>query len=166
MIWRRLSISPAPRQPGWRRTARVRRVLAAYLCSGAELCSLPAADELPGDGGRLTMTLIDLGDVGEAAKLAAAPVDLPRLRRLALAVLAVAGLLALAGSAAPAPSLVRPLWTAVFRTSDTMALDGRMVYLNRASPAGPSAVSAYDLPTGHLRWSTPTGAAVADYGVR
>jgi outer membrane protein assembly factor BamB len=81
-------------------------------------------------------------------------------------VLAVAGLLALAGSAPPAPSLVRPLWTAAFRPGDTMALDGRTVYLNRPSPAGPPAVTAYDLHTGKLRWSTPTGAAVADYGVR
>jgi outer membrane protein assembly factor BamB len=113
------------------------------------------------------MTLIDLGDVaGAVAEPAAAPVDLRRLRRLAPAVLAVAGLLALAGSAAPAPSLVRPLWTAAFRPSDTMAFEGRTVYLNRTSPAGPAAVTAYDLPTGELRWTTPTGAAVADQGVR
>jgi outer membrane protein assembly factor BamB len=47
-----------------------------------------------------------------------------------------------------------------------MALDGRTVYLNRTSPAGPPTVAAYDLPTGELRWSTSTGAAVAAYGVR
>jgi len=113
------------------------------------------------------MTLIDLGDVaGAAAEPAATPVDLPRLRRLALAVLAVAGLLASAASAPPAPALVRPLWAAAFRPGDTMALDGRTVYLNRTGPAGPPAVTAYDLHTGRLRWSTPIGAAVAGNGVR
>lgn len=112
------------------------------------------------------MTLIDLGDVAEAvAEPAAAPVDLPRLRRLALAVLAVTGLLAPAASAPPAPVLVRSLWAATFRPGDAMALDGRTVYLNRTVLAGPPTVTAYDLHTGKLRWSTATGAAVVDSAV-
>jgi len=55
------------------------------------------------------VTLIDLGDIatGSAAP-ASFPVNLRRLRRSVLAVLAVAGLLALTASA-PARSLVRPL---------------------------------------------------------
>ncbi|MFI5894103.1 PQQ-binding-like beta-propeller repeat protein [Actinoplanes sp. NPDC051513] len=113
------------------------------------------------------MTLIDLGDVaGAAAEPRAAPVNLPRLCRLALAVLAVAGLLALAAAAPPAPSLVRPLWAAAFRAGDTMALDGRTVYLSRTNPAGLRGVTAYDLSTGKPRWSTPADAGVAGYGVR
>ncbi|WP_433363786.1 PQQ-binding-like beta-propeller repeat protein [Actinoplanes sp. CA-142083] len=111
------------------------------------------------------MTVIDLGDVaGPGAEPAAAPVNLPRLRRAALAVLAVAGLLAAAASAPPAPSLVRQLWATAYGPGDTLALDGRTVYLNRTSPAGP-AVTAFDLATGKPRWSTPDGAGIANYGV-
>lgn len=113
------------------------------------------------------MTLIDLGNAVDAgAEPAAAPVNLPRLCRMALAVLTVAGLLALAASAPSPPSLVRPLWKAVFQPTDTMALDGRTVYLTRASPAGPPVVTAYDLGTGEPRWSTPVAAADAGRGVR
>ncbi|WP_030434268.1 PQQ-binding-like beta-propeller repeat protein [Actinoplanes subtropicus] len=112
------------------------------------------------------MALIDLGDVaGAAAEPVAAPVDVPRLGRVALAMVAVGGLLAQAASAPPAPALVRPLWSAAYQPSDTMALDGRTVYLNRSGPAGPPTVTAYDLATGKARWSTPSGAEVTDYGV-
>ena len=107
------------------------------------------------------MTLIDLGDAGAAAELAAAPVNLPRLRRLVLAVLTVVGVVAMTGSAPPMPSLVRPLWATRFQPSDAVAVDGRTVYLNRSSPAGPAVVIACDLDTGRLRWSTPTGDADA-----
>jgi outer membrane protein assembly factor BamB len=62
--------------------------------------------------------------------------------------------------------LVRQLWAVPFRPSDTMALDGPTVYLNQPGPAGAVTLTAYDLRTGKLRWSTPTGAAVADFGVR
>ena len=111
--------------------------------------------------------MIDLGDVaGAVAEPGAAPVNLARLRRPALAVLTVAGLLALAASAPSAPPVVRPLWTAVFRPGDTVAVEGRTVYLNQTDPAGSPVVNAYDLPTGRLRWSTPTGDAIAGYGVR
>ncbi|GIM96592.1 outer membrane protein assembly factor BamB family protein [Paractinoplanes toevensis] len=113
------------------------------------------------------MTVIDLGDLADAAaEPGAAPVNLPRLRRLALAVLTVAGLVAMAGSAPAAPSRVRPLWAVGFQPGDTMAVDGRTAYLNRAGPAGSRAVTAVDLATGQPRWSTPTGARVADSGVR
>ena len=112
------------------------------------------------------MTLIDLGDLAEAAaRPAGAPVDVPRLRRLALAVLAAAGLLATTASAPAPPPLVRPVWSAAFRPSDTMAVDGRTAYLNRTSPAGATAVTAYDLATGKPRWSTPAGTGIAGYGV-
>jgi outer membrane protein assembly factor BamB len=111
------------------------------------------------------MALIDLGDA-EAVAETAAPLNLARLRRLALVVLTVAGLLAVAGSVPAAPSPVRPLWTAAFRPGDTMALDDRTVYLNRTGAAGEPAVSAYDLRSGRLRWSTPDDAGVADDGVR
>jgi len=112
------------------------------------------------------VTLIDLGDIatGSAAP-ASFPVNLRRLRRSVLAVLAVAGLLALTASV-PARSLVRPLWSTAYRPSDMVVVDGRTVYLNRAGDAGPPAVTAYDLPTGKLRWSTPTSAAVATYDVQ
>ncbi|MGK5683954.1 outer membrane protein assembly factor BamB family protein [Actinoplanes sp. URMC 104] len=109
------------------------------------------------------MTLIDLGDAGTAAEPSAAPVDLPRLRRLVLAVLTAVGLAAMTASAPPVPSLVRPLWTTAFQPSDTVAMDGGAVYLNRSSASGPAEVVAYDLHTGRLRWSTSTGDA---YGIR
>ena len=112
------------------------------------------------------MTLIDLGDAaGPTAEPAVAPVSLRWLRRSAPAVLAVALLLALTGSAPLGPPVVRQLWTAAYQPSDTMALDDRTVYLNRTSLTEPPAVTAYDLPTGKVRWTAPTGAAVADYGV-
>jgi outer membrane protein assembly factor BamB len=109
------------------------------------------------------MTLIDLGDASSAAEPAAVPFNLPRLRRLALAVLAAAGLAAMTASTPPGPSLVRPLWATAFQPSDAVAMDGRTVYLNRSSPSGPAEVLAYDLRTGRLRWRTPTGDA---YGIR
>jgi outer membrane protein assembly factor BamB len=105
------------------------------------------------------MTLIDLGEAGAAVEPAAAPVNLPRLRRLALAVLTVAGLLALAAAAPPAPSRVRPLWATALRPSDTVAVSGRTVYVTGNNPA----VTAYDLATGRVRWRTLTGAA---YGLQ
>jgi outer membrane protein assembly factor BamB len=109
------------------------------------------------------MTLIDLGNAGAATEAVAVPVNLPRLRRLALAVLTAVGLAAMTASTPPAPSLVRPLWTTALQPSDTVAADSRTVYLNRSSPAGPAEVVAFDLDTGRLRWSTPTGDA---YGIR
>ena len=109
------------------------------------------------------MTLIDLGDADAAAEPVAAPVDLPRLRRLALAVLTAMGLAAMTASTPPAPSRVRPLWTTPLQPSDTVAMDDRTVYLNRSTLSGPAEVVAHDLPTGRLRWSTPTGDA---YGIR
>nr|WP_221381512.1 PQQ-binding-like beta-propeller repeat protein [Actinoplanes polyasparticus] len=109
------------------------------------------------------MTLIDLGNAEAATGAAAAPVNLPRLRRLALVVLTALGLAAMTASTPPAPSLVRPLWTTALQPSDTVAVDGRTVYLNRSSPSGPAEVVAFDLHTGRLRWSTPTGDA---YGIR
>ncbi|MBM2623602.1 PQQ-binding-like beta-propeller repeat protein [Actinoplanes sp. LDG1-06] len=109
------------------------------------------------------MTLIELGDTEAAAEPAAAPVDLRRLGRLALAVLTSVGLASMTASTPPAPSLVRPLWTTALQPSDTVATDSRTVYLNRSSPSGPARVFAYDLGTGRLRWSTPTGDA---YGIR
>ncbi|WP_433303795.1 PQQ-binding-like beta-propeller repeat protein [Actinoplanes sp. CA-030573] len=112
------------------------------------------------------MTLIDLGDLaGAAAEPVAAPVNLPRLGKLALAVLAVAGLLALTASAPAAPARVRSLWTAAFGPGDTMALDGPTLYLNRAGPDRRVEVTAYDLRTGRIRWSTPTGEAMSGHGL-
>jgi hypothetical protein len=109
------------------------------------------------------MTLIDLDNAGAATEAAAAPVNLPRLRRLALAVLTAVGLAVMTASAPPAPSLVRSLWTTALQPSDTVAVDGQTVYLNRSSSSGPAEVVAFDLHTGRLRWSTPTGDA---YGIR
>ncbi|XVU28198.1 PQQ-binding-like beta-propeller repeat protein [Actinoplanes sp. CA-054009] len=111
------------------------------------------------------MTLIDLGDATGAAPPAAAPVDLPRLGRLALAALSVAGLLAVTASAPPGPSPVRTLWTTAFQPSDTLAPDGRTVYVHRDNATRTTMVTAYDLATGRLRWSAPAGAGPADRGV-
>jgi PQQ-like domain len=109
------------------------------------------------------MTLIDLDNAGAATETAVAPVDLPRLRRLALAALTALGLAAMTASVPPAPSVVRPLWTTALQPSDTVAADAQTVYLNRSDPSGTAQVVAYDLPTGRPRWSTPTGDA---YGIR
>ena len=88
-----------------------------------ELCCLQDAEHVRGDGGRLTMTLIDLGNAEPVTEVAAAPVNLPRLRRLALAVLTAVGLAAMTASTPPAPSLVRPLWTTALQPSDTVATE-------------------------------------------
>ncbi|MEV4350054.1 PQQ-binding-like beta-propeller repeat protein [Actinoplanes sp. NPDC049596] len=101
------------------------------------------------------MTLIDLGDAA-AAPPVAAPVNWSRLRRLMLAALTVAGLLA---TAASGPAAAHPLRATALPAGDTLALDGRTAYLT-----GPSEVSAYDLGTGRRRWQVP--AAAADGGVR
>lgn len=106
------------------------------------------------------MALIDLGDVARAAPVSS-PVDLPRLRRLALTVLTVAGLLALSASAPPPAPLARLLWATAFRPGDTVAVDARTVYVS-----GPGTVTAYELPTGTLRWNAPVEAGAADRGVR
>ncbi|MFF5075882.1 PQQ-binding-like beta-propeller repeat protein [Actinoplanes sp. NPDC000266] len=109
------------------------------------------------------MTLIDLGDATGAAPPAAAPVDLGRLGRLAMAGLSVAGLLAMSASAPPVPSPVRTLWSTAFRPSETLAADGPTVYVHRDDDG--STVTAYDLASGRLRWSAPAGAGPADGGV-
>ncbi len=112
------------------------------------------------------MTLIDLDGVAGAAAEPAAAAGSPRRLRSVLPVLAVACLLLLAASAPPQPSLVRRLWTVAFQPDDVLATAGRTVHLNRGGDAGRRTVTAYDVPTGRLRWSIPAGAAVAGNGVR
>jgi len=112
------------------------------------------------------MSLIDLGEVTAETTAPVVPLNLPRFRRLALTVLAVAGLLALGASAPPGPSLVRQLWTTAFQASDVMALDADAAYLNRSDDGRSPELTAYDLATGVVRWKRPSGVAVAGYPPR
>lgn len=109
------------------------------------------------------MALIDLGDVAEATRPPEVPLDHRRLARIALAVLTVAGSLVLAGSARPGGQGLRPLWTASLADGDTFTLDGDTAYLHRMS-GGQAVLSAYELATGTVRWTIPTGTSIAGYG--
>jgi len=74
-------------------------------------------------------------------------------------VLALAGLLAITGSA-PAPGGVRPLWTMPFSGDRSLVLAGKTLYLSRLEGGRP-AVAAYDLAGGAPKWTAPTGTALA-----
>ncbi|GIF18780.1 outer membrane protein assembly factor BamB [Actinoplanes tereljensis] len=104
------------------------------------------------------MTIIDLGEITEEAVTPSVPVDISRLRRLALAVLSVVGVLVLAGAAPAASSGVRQLWTTPLRQGESWSLSDDTVYLTRLD----NKISAYQLTTGELRWSVPAGAELGD----
>ncbi|GAA2612680.1 outer membrane protein assembly factor BamB family protein [Paractinoplanes durhamensis] len=107
------------------------------------------------------MTTIELGEVTEDAVTPPMPVNIPRLRRAALAVLAAAGLLALGGSAHPPPAGVHPLWSTPLRSGESWSLSADTAYLSRLDDK----VSAYNLTTGELRWNVPAGADLSgDFG--
>ncbi|GIM91501.1 outer membrane protein assembly factor BamB family protein [Paractinoplanes toevensis] len=104
------------------------------------------------------MTIIDLGEVTEEAVAPSVPVNIPQLRRLALALLSVAGVLVLAGAAPAASTGVRQLWSTPLRQGESWSLSADTVYLTRLDDK----VSAYNLTTGELRWSVPAGAELGD----
>ncbi|MEU4241933.1 PQQ-binding-like beta-propeller repeat protein [Actinoplanes sp. NPDC026619] len=104
--------------------------------------------------------MIDLGEVTEDTAPPPMPVNLPRLRRVVLAALAVVGVLALAGSAGATPAGVRQLWSTPLRPGEAWSLSADTVYMTRLG----NKVSAYNLTTGELRWSVPAGADVGDRG--
>jgi hypothetical protein len=109
------------------------------------------------------MTVIDLGDVASETHQPQTPLDHRRLLRIVLAVLATAGLLALAGSARPETHGIRPLWTVPLADGDDFKLDGRTAYVNRMA-GGRAQLTAYDLATGKVRWTADTGTAVSILG--
>jgi outer membrane protein assembly factor BamB len=107
------------------------------------------------------MAVIDLGEVTGEEHATAVPVDHRRLLRAALAVLAIAGLLAIAGSAPGVTAGVRPLWTINdFRDDDSVVLAGPTAYVSRLADGRPQ-VAAYDLAGGKLRWTAVTGEQIA-----
>jgi outer membrane protein assembly factor BamB len=106
------------------------------------------------------MTLIDLGEAAWDEVTPAPPVNHRRLLRAALALLTVAGLLVLAGSAHGGPPGLRPVWKIAYTDDDAMAFDRKTLYVARAED-GHAAVAAYDLATGAPRWTAPTGEAHA-----
>jgi hypothetical protein len=107
------------------------------------------------------MTVIDLGEVTGEPVSPAVPLDHRRLLRAALAVLSIAGLLVIAGSAPGGATGVRPLWTIDdFRLDDSVVLAGQTAYVARPYE-GQSRVAAYDLSDGRLRWTAVTGEQMA-----
>jgi outer membrane protein assembly factor BamB len=104
------------------------------------------------------MTVIDLGDVTQDTRPPAVPLDHRRLVRAVLALLTLAGLVTLAGSARPRPATVRPLWTMALAEQEGFMLDENTAYLERAA-----GLTAYDLATGRVRWTAPTAAGVLDH---
>jgi hypothetical protein len=110
------------------------------------------------------MTMIDLGEVSQEDFQPRIPVDRRRVLRAALALITLAGVLVLAGSAGkPAPAEIRDLWT-IDANSDGIGLDDRALYLVRDD--GKPGLVAYDLATGAMRWRAPAGHRVSNYGVR
>jgi outer membrane protein assembly factor BamB len=107
------------------------------------------------------MTVIDLGEVTGAEGSPAVPLDHRRLLRAGLAVLSIAGLLVVGGSAPGGATGVRPLWTIDdFRGDDSVVLAGRTAYISRPYEGRPR-VAAYDLADGRLRWTSVTGEQIA-----
>ncbi|WP_433369664.1 PQQ-binding-like beta-propeller repeat protein [Actinoplanes sp. CA-142083] len=115
------------------------------------------------------MTVIDLGEVTHEDAGPAVPLNHRRLLRVLLAVLTVAGVLAVAGSAHGTPPGLRPLWiTPLNMENDAVALDGDTAYLARTGVGvgDTPTLAAYNLATGEMRWSTPTGDQLAGYSPR
>ena len=107
------------------------------------------------------MAVIDLGEVTGEESSPAVPLDHRRLLRAVLAVLTVAGVLVIAGSAPGATAGVRPLWTIDdFRNDDSVVLAGPTAYVSRLAHGRPQ-VAAYDLESGKLRWIAATGQQIA-----
>ncbi|BCJ42644.1 hypothetical protein GCM10010168_06140 [Actinoplanes ianthinogenes] len=106
------------------------------------------------------MTMIDLGDVsGPGAP--EAPVAPLRFRwravsRAAVAVLAVLCAVGLTGSARPGPPRVHELWSMPLRDGGYPNYVDDQAVLFQVDPGGAS-LTAYDLGTGRVRWTTPTG---------
>jgi hypothetical protein len=111
------------------------------------------------------MTVIELGDTATRTHPPAVPLDHRRLLRAVLALLAIAGLLTLAGSARPEAHGVRPLWMQPMTDNETFSIDEHTAYLNRMND-GHAELSAYDLATGALRWATSTGDRVSIRGAQ
>ncbi len=107
------------------------------------------------------MALIDLGEASHDAPEHVVPVNVPRVRRLALAVVAIAGMLTLSGAVAPGPAAVRPLWTAPLRDEESVTLTDDTAYLDTYAAAGEARLTAYDLATGAVRWTVPAGTGVS-----
>jgi outer membrane protein assembly factor BamB len=103
------------------------------------------------------MTVIELGDVTSGSEQPQ-PADFRNgyerrvLRRVAVALVAAACLVALAASAPPEPSrALRTLWTVDFGEADRFSVTPDTVYTGRPDPAGQ--LQARDLATGATRWT-------------
>ncbi|GAA1632430.1 hypothetical protein GCM10009828_070390 [Actinoplanes couchii] len=78
------------------------------------------------------------------------------VRRLVLAGLAALCVVALGGSARPAPPLIQELWAVPFEEMDSMSVAGGLILVQTNSDGSPS-LTAYDAATGKARWSRPVG---------
>ena len=109
------------------------------------------------------MRTIDLGEVtrGTVVPVPGPRLDLRLARRFALAAMVLLTVLTATGSARPEPRGVRPLWTTPFRDGDALYTTDTMAYVGRTA-AGGATLTAYDLATGKLRWTAPTGETVTN----
>jgi len=97
------------------------------------------------------MTVIDLGELTDSPAELSVPAGRRRIPRALLAAATIVGLLLVGGSARPAPPFgLRPLWSRPVTGNDvpTFGPDAGYVFDG-------SALTAYDLASGTIRWSTP-----------
>jgi outer membrane protein assembly factor BamB len=87
-----------------------------------------------------------------------APVRLTRrtIRQVAVSVVAVLTLFTVTASIPPTRHHVRVLWSAAYGEGDATMLTDTTLYLSDDAPGRPT-LSAYDLATGRVRWTAPTG---------
>jgi hypothetical protein len=96
------------------------------------------------------MSTIELGEISSAPDAEpSSEFDVRLLRQFALAFALLLCLIGAAGSARPAPPGVRPLWGVPISQADGTTLGPETLYLHRGT-----ALVAYDLATGAVRWQT------------
>jgi PQQ-like domain len=104
--------------------------------------------------------VIELGELPrEEPLLPPAPVRLTRrlVRQIVLSAVAVLTLCTVTGSIVPVRHEVHRLWSTPYGEGDAMIVEGGTLYLSRGS-VGQQHLTAFDLPTGRVRWSTPADA--------
>ncbi|MBL7255135.1 outer membrane protein assembly factor BamB family protein [Paractinoplanes lichenicola] len=104
------------------------------------------------------MSTIELGEISPAHD-GPDPVGSPRfdrrlVRQTGLGLIAALCLAGLAGSHVPEPLGVRPVWSISIAQAQGTTLTSDGVFVHR-SVNGLAAVTAYDLPTGAVRWQRP-----------
>jgi hypothetical protein len=106
--------------------------------------------------------VIELGELTrDESPLPAGPMRPTRrlLRQVAASVVAVLTLFTVTGSATPVRHVVRQLWSTPYGQGDSEVIANGLLLVDRESTGTPS-LSAYDLATGRMRWSSTTDTAV------